>query len=248
MKILAFCNQKGGVGKSTSCFNVGAALKKLGYRVLLIDADPQGDLSTMAGFMELEENDLQLYDVLHGEDVKAAIKEGTELDIIPSDDFLSAGEIDLVEQQRTALKDALKPIRKKYDYCLIDCPPSLGVLTLNALAAADAVIIPVQADYLPLKGVARLRETIEKVRRTFNRGLRIGGIVLTFYSGRVNLDNDVKESLERAFGDLVFNTTIPKNKKLAEAPSYGMSIFKYAPGSKGAACYLALANEIISRE
>lgn len=248
MKVLSFTNQKGGVGKSTTCYNVGAALGRRGYRVLLIDADPQGDVSTMAGYRELEKDDLQLYDVLHGKaDIKEAIKTAEELSIIPSDDYLTLAELDLVEEPRTALRKALRRVQADFDYCLIDCPPSLNVLTLNALTAADAVIITVKADYLPLKGVARLRDTIELVRKKLNKSLQIGGIVLTFYNDRANLDNEVKESLENAFGGQVFNTTIPQNKKLAEAPSHGESIFQYSPRSKGAACYMTLSEEITER-
>lgn len=248
MKVLSFTNQKGGVGKSTTCYNVGAALCRKGHKVLLIDADPQGDLSTMAGYKELEETDLQLYDVLHGTaDISAAVKDTEGLSIVPSDDYLTLAELDMIEEPRTALRKALRRVQTVYDYCLIDCPPSLNVLTLNALTAADAVIITVKSDYLPLKGVARLRDTIELVRKKLNKSLQIGGIVLTFYNDRANLDNNVKESLENAFGGQVFNTTIPQNKKLAEAPSYGESIFEYSPRSRGAACYMALSEEIIEK-
>ena len=248
MKVLSFTNQKGGVGKSTTCFNVGAALGRRGYKVLLIDADPQGDLSTMAGYKELEEDDLQLYDVLHRKaDINAAIKTTEELSIVPSDDYLTLAELDMVEEPRTALRKALRRVQGSFDYCLIDCPPSLNVLTLNALTASDAVIIPVMSDYLPLKGVARLRDTIELVRKKLNKALQISGIVLTFYNDRANLDREVRESLENAFGGKVFNTAIPRNKKLAEAPSHGESIFQYSPRSKGAACYMALSEEITQK-
>jgi chromosome partitioning protein len=243
-RIIAFTNQKGGVGKSTTCFNVGTALSLCGLNVLFIDSDPQGDLSTMSGYRTLTDEDLTLYDVLHGANINDAIKDGNGFSVIVSDETLTRGEIDLVKEKRTALRDALGRLERQFDYILIDCPPSLNILTLNALTASDEVIIPVQAQYLPLKGVARLKETIEKTRSTLNPNLRIGGVIVTFYNGRRNLDQQVKESLESAFGAKVFETAISTNIKIAEAPSHGMSIFEYAPRSKGATEYKSLAKEI----
>lgn len=243
-KIIAFTNQKGGVGKSTTCFNVGTALSLCGLNVLFIDSDPQGDLSTMSGYKDLTDEDLTLYDVLHGANINKAIKDGNGFSIIVSDETLSRGELDLVKKSRTALRDALGRLEKHFDYILIDCPPSLNILTLNALTASNEVIIPVQAQYLPLKGVARLKETIEKTRSTLNPDLKIGGVIVTFYNERRNLDQQVKESLESAFGAKVFETAISTSIKIAEAPSHGMSIFEYAPRSKGATQYKALAQEI----
>lgn len=245
MRTIAFCNQKGGVGKSTTCFNVGAVLSQMGYNVLFVDADPQGDLSTMSGFKTITDDDLTLYDVLHGEDINKAIKEREDFSVLVSDETLTRGEIDLLQENRTALRDALGRLGRPFDYILIDCPPSLNVLTLNALTASDEVIIPVQAQYLPLKGVARLKETIDKTRKALNPGLRIGGIVVTFYDGRRNLDQQVKESLETAFGAKVYETVISSNTKVAEAPSHGMSVLEYAPRSKGATQYKALTEEIV---
>lgn len=243
-RIIAFTNQKGGVGKSTTCFNVGTALSLCGLNVLFIDSDPQGDLSTMSGYRALTDEDLTLYDVLHGANINDAIKDGNGFSVIVSDETLTRGEIDLVKEKRTALRDALGRLERQFDYILIDCPPSLNILTLNALTASDEVIIPVQAQYLPLKGVARLKETIEKTRSSLNPNLRIGGVIVTFYNGRRNLDQQVKESLESAFGAKVFETAISTNIKIAEAPSHGMSIFEYAPRSKGATEYKSLAKEI----
>lgn len=243
-RIIAFTNQKGGVGKSTTCFNVGTALSLCGLNVLFIDSDPQGDLSTMSGYRTLTDEDLTLYDVLHGANINDAIKDGNGFSVIVSDETLTRGEIDLVKEKRTALRDALGRLERQFDYILIDCPPSLNILTLNALTASDEVIIPVQAQYLPLKGVARLKETIEKTRSSLNPNLRIGGVIVTFYNGRRNLDQQVKESLESAFGAKVFETAISTNIKIAEAPSHGMSIFEYAPRSKGATEYKSLAKEI----
>lgn len=245
MRIIAFCNQKGGVGKSTTCFNVGAALTLSGKKVLFVDGDPQGDLSTMAGFRTIPESDLTLYDVLHGEDINKAIKEGSSGSIIVSDDTLARGEADLLKESRFALKKALNRLKTYFDFVLIDCPPSLGILTINELTAADEVIIPVGARYLELRGVSRLRSTLETVQEKLNPELTVSGVVVTFYNGQRNLDKEVKESLENAFGSRVFETTISQSVKLGEAPSFGESIFEHSPRSKAAAQYKALAAEIV---
>ena len=247
MKTLSFVNQKGGVGKSTVCFNVGAALSLCGFSVLLIDSDPQGDLSSMSGH-ETTEEDFSLYDVLHGTEARKAVQNLREgFSIIPADERLSFAELDLAEKKRTLLRDALKAFRRDYDFILIDCPPSLNVLTVNALAASDGVIIPVQTQFLPLKGVSRLNGTIEKTRAALNKNLEVCGVVLTFFDRRQNLDNEVKESLSRAFGGKVFNTVIPRSVKLAEAPSHGLSIFEYAPRTRAAESFKELAAEVIER-
>ena len=245
-RIISVTNQKGGVGKSTSCFNIGYALSLCGFKVLFIDADPQGDLSTMAGYRSLSRDDLTLYDVLHGDDINGAIKEKDNYSIIVSDNDLTRGEIDLLNTKRTVLKDALQNLEQRFDYILIDCPPSLNVLTLIALTASNEVIIPVQAQYLPLKGVARLKETIEKTRAALNPDLKIGGVLITFYNERRTLDQQVRESLEKAFGAKVFDTMISTSTKLAEAPSHGLSIFEYSPTSKSTTQFKALALEIMS--
>lgn len=248
-KVITFTNQKGGVGKSTTCFNVGIALSLCGYRVLFIDADPQGDLSTMSGLKELDDDDYSLYEVLHGVNINKAIHERENFSIIPSNEDLARGELDLMDEPRTVLQKAIHAIRGDlFDYILIDCPPSLNVLTIDALTASDEVIVPVMAQYLPLKGVARLKDTIEKTRASLNPGLKIGGIVVTFYNARRNLDQQVRESLESAFGAKVFETFISHNTKVAEAPSHGLSIFEYAPQSKGAKQYMSLAQEITKRK
>lgn len=247
MKVIAITNQKGGVGKSTTAYNVGAGLSRKGLKVLLVDADPQGDLSTMAGYRELPEEDLQLYDVLHGKPMSEAIHKTEEVEIVPSDDFLSIAEIDLVNESRHVLRDALRGLQDEYDYVIIDCPPSLNVLTYDALVASDGVIIPCQADYLPLKGVARLRHTIEEVKAKFNPDLEVMGIVVTRYNDRRRLDQAVRESLERGFSGKLYETTIPENKALAEAPGAGQSIFVFSPRSKGAKHYKALVDEILEK-
>ena len=244
-EIISFANQKGGVGKTTTCFNVGRALSLSGYKVLFIDGDPQGDLSTMSGYKEISEDEITLYEILHGEDINKGIKERDGYSIIISDETLTRGEIDFVKESRTVLRDALSRLETVFDYILIDCPPSLNILALDALTASDDVIIPVQAQYLPLKGVARLKETIERTRSSFNPSLKIGGVVITFYNERRNLDLQVRESLESAFGARVFETTISTNIKIAESPSHGLSIFDYAPKSKGAIQYRSLTKEII---
>lgn len=246
MKIISFTNQKGGVGKTTSCFNIGKSLSLCGYKVLFIDSDPQGDLSTMAGFKTVTDEYVSLYDVLHGADINEAIQDGDGYSIIITNDTLTKAEIDLVKVKRTVLKEALERLECDFDYVFIDCPPSLNVLTVDALTASDEIIIPVQSQYLPLKGVARLKETVEKVRSTLNPRLKIGGIIMTFFDGRRNLDNDVRESLEKAFGAKVFENTVSTNTKIAEAPSFGMSVVDYAPRSKGALQYKAIAQELIS--
>ena len=242
-RTISFVNQKGGVGKSTTCFNVGAALARDGYKVLLVDMDPQGDCSTMFGY-ELDKEDLSTYEVLHGEDITQAIKTAGGLSMVLADEGLHVAEFDFARKERNVLRNALSGVKSDYDFILIDCPPALGVLTVNALAASDEVIIPVQAQYLPLRGVSRLRDTIEATRHNINKGLRIGGVVLTFYDERRKLDTEVRESIEEAFGGKVFKTKISRSIKLAEAPSFKQSIFEYSPRSKGAIQYKALAAEI----
>ena len=247
MKVLSFINQKGGVGKTTTALNVGAALSLCGFKVLLVDIDPQGNLSQSAGFDEIGDNEPTIYEVLKGGDINAAIRSHAgRYDVLPADIRLSAGEIELASSKRRneLLRAALGNLRESYDFALVDCPPSLSVFTLMALSAADEVIIPVQAQYLPLKGVAQIVDTVELVKSRFNPGLEIGGVVLTFYDGRRNLDTDVLEALSGFFGKKVYKTTISQNTKLGEAPSHGKDIFEYSPTSKGAKQYRELAKEV----
>ena len=251
MRIITLLNQKGGTGKTTTCINVGSALSRCGLKCLLVDIDSQGNLSESAGYDELSEGDLTTYEVLNGEDINKAIKSSKNgYDVLPTDIRLSAAEIELVSADRRnyLLKDALGKLRKKYDFILIDSPPSLNILTLMALSAATEVIIPVQAQYLPLKGVAQLRDTVELVKKNFNPELEISGILLTFYNDRRNLDNDVLEALEQAFEGKVFKTKISTNTKIAEAPSYGKDVINYSINSKGSVQYRALAAEILKHE
>ena len=252
MRIITLLNQKGGTGKTTTAINVGAALSRCGLKCLLVDIDPQGSLTQSAGFDEyLTEDDLTTYEVLQGSDINRAIRSKKDAyDVLPTDIRLSAAEIELVNADRRnyLLKDALGKLKKSYDYIVIDSPPALNILTLMALTAATEVIIPVQAQYLPLKGVAQLRDTVELVKSRFNPELEISGVLLTFYDERRNLDKDVLEALEQAFEGKVFKTKISTNTKLAEAPSYGKDVIAYSIKSKGSVQYRALAAEILKHE
>lgn len=247
MRVIAFTNQKGGVGKTTTCINLGAALSLCGFKCLLIDMDAQGNLTQSAG-VKLKEDSVTTYEVLHGENANKAIVSGSSYDILPTDIRLSGSELELinVKHRNYLLMSAINEIKTKYDFILIDCAPSLNILTLMALTAATEVIIPVKAQYLPLNGVAQLRETIGLVKERFNPKLELAGVLLTFYDGRRNLDSEVREVLEKAFEGKVFKTTISQNTKLAEAPSYGLDIIAYSRNSKGSAQYKALAEEVIN--
>ena len=252
MRVITLLNQKGGTGKTTTAINVGAALSRCGLKCLLVDIDPQGSLTQSAGFDEyLTEDDLTTYEVLQGSDINRAIRSKKDAyDVLPTDIRLSAAEIELVNADRRnyLLKDALGKLKKSYDFIIIDSPPALNILTLMALTAATEVIIPVQAQYLPLKGVAQLRDTVELVKSRFNPELEISGVLLTFYDERRNLDKDVLEALEQAFAGKVFETKISTNTKLAEAPSYGKDVIAYSINSKGSVQYRALAEEILRHE
>ena len=253
MRIITLLNQKGGTGKTTTAINVGAALARCGLKCLLVDIDPQGNLSQSSGFDELSDGDITTYEVLTGSDINRAIKTKRikdSYDVLPTDIRLSAAEIELVNADRRnyLLKDALAQLKKSYDFIIIDSPPSLNILTLMALTAATEVIIPLQAMYLPLKGVAQLRDTVELVKERFNPELEIGGVLLTFYDERRNLDKDVLEALEQAFAGKVFDTKISQNTKIAEAPSYGKDVLSYSINSKGSVQYRQLAAEILGHE
>ena len=250
MKIIAIINQKGGTGKTTTSLNVGAAIARHGKKVLLVDAAAQGNLTTSAG-LQVAETDVTLYEVLKGSaPIGAAVRRVHDAyDLVPTDIRLSAADMELagVPGREFLLQEALSPLRDRYDYVVIDCPPSLSIIPLMALAAASDVIIPVQAQYLPLNGLSQLLDTIDLVRRRINRELKIGGVILTMYDGRKNLASEVMESVRQKFPDELFATTIPENVALAEAPAAGQDIFAYAPNSKGAAAYAALTDEILKR-
>lgn len=249
MRILTMINQKGGTGKTTTAINLGAALSSCGLKCLMIDLDPQGNLTQSAGLDGyLNEDDITTYEVLKGEDINKAIRglKGS-YDVLPTDLRLSAAEIELVnaENRNYLLKNAISKLKKTYDFIIIDSPPALSILTLMALTAATEVIIPSQAQYLPLKGIAQLRDTVELVKERFNPELEIGGVLLTFFDGRRNLDRDVLEALEEAFEGKVFETKISNNTKIAEAPSYGKDVIAYCANSKGSMQYKALAKEVL---
>lgn len=247
MKTISFVNQKGGVAKTTSCHNIGAALAMSKKKCLLIDLDPQGSLSMSAGIKELSEEETTIYEVLEGADINGAIitRETKYIyDIIPTDTRLSAYD----NKDQYSLKNAIERLTDTYDYILIDCPPTLGQLTVAALTASDEVIAPVQTQYLALTGVTQLLETIEAVKDNLNSKLVLRGIIPTFYDSRKKLDKEVLESLQEAFTDKVYKTTLSANTKVAEAPSYGLNIFEYAPTSKGAMQYKELTKEILKQD
>lgn len=249
MRVITLLNQKGGVGKTTTCINLGAALSLRGFKCLLIDIDPQGNLSQSAGLDDLSEEEPTTYEVLTGSaDINQAIRSTQSgYNILPTDIRLSAAEIELASAERRnhILKNALRGLKRQYDFVLIDPPPSLNIFTVMTLTAATEVIIPVQAQYLPLRGVATLRDTVKLIKQRFNPELKIAGVLLTFYHSNQNLDNDVREALETAFGDRVFKTMISQNSKIAEAPSYGLDVIAYSARSKGATQYKQLAGEIL---
>lgn len=253
MNVLAFVNQKGGVAKTTSCLNVGAALAIEGKKVLLIDLDPQGSLTKCAGFRSLD-NSPTTYEVIKGDcNINDAIqtKDGiTQYDILPTDIRMSGAEIELISVpgRDTLLKEALEDLKTPYDYVLIDCSPSLNILTLMALTAATSLIIPVAAQYMPLDGMAQLLPTVELVKKRLNKGLKIGGVIVTMYDSRRSLDKGIIEAVRAKFPTEVFNTLVRNNSKLAEAPTYGKDIFEYEPKSTGAIAYRDIAKEIIERE
>lgn len=250
-KIIAIANQKGGVGKTTTSINLAASLGVLEKKVLLIDADPQANATSGLG-IDVEGVDFGTYQLLeHSIKAEEAIikTSSPNLDIIPSHIDLVAIEIELVDQDEREymLKKAITHLKKKYDYILIDCAPSLGLLTLNALTAADSVIIPIQCEYFALEGLGKLLNTIKSVQKIHNKNLDIEGLLLTMYDSRLRLSNQVVDEVQKHFNEMVFTTIIQRNVRLSEAPSYGESIINYDASSKGANNYLSLAHEIIKK-
>ncbi len=248
-KTIVFVNQKGGVGKTTSAINIGAYIALAGKKVLLVDFDSQGNMSSGVG---VSQDKPTIYELLAGQvDAKDAVKHtGIEnLDAISASLDLSGAAIELVDQENREffLKNALEPLRASYDYIMIDCPPSLGILTLNGLAAADTVLVPMQCEYFALEGITLLLQTVEKVQKEINPSLTIGGIFFTMYDSRTRLAQDVVMQVKSYFKEVVFNTIIPRNVRLSEAPSHGLPICKYDPSCVGARSYEKLAEEVIRR-
>lgn len=250
-KIIAIANQKGGVGKTTTSVNLAASLGVLEKKVLLIDADPQANATSGLG-IDVEEVELGTYQLLeHSVSAEDCIRKtnSPNLDIIPAHIDLVAIEIELVDQDQreSMLKKVITPLKDLYDFILIDCAPSLGLLTLNALTAANSVLIPIQCEYFALEGLGKLLNTVKSVQKIHNNKLDIEGLLLTMYDSRLRLSNQVVEEVQKHFGEMVFDTIIQRNVRLSEAPSYGESIINYDAGSKGASNYLSLAHEIIKK-
>lgn len=251
-RIISVANQKGGVGKTTTTVNLGACLAYYGKRVLIIDIDAQGNATSGMGIRKSDVSK-DIYDVLVNEEpVENVIHQTTRenLDVVPATIQLAGAEIELTPMmaRESRLKTALKDIREAYDYILIDCPPSLGHLTINAFTVSDSILIPVQCEYYALEGLSQLLNTIRLVQKHFNPDLRIEGVLLTMYDARTNLGSEVVEEVRKYFRERVYDTIIPRNVRLSEAPSHGLPIIDYDLRSRGAETYLALAKEVLAHE
>lgn len=249
-KIIAITNQKGGVGKTTTSVNLAASLGATKHKVLLVDLDPQGSATVGCG-VNKQQLEYSMNEVLLGECAakQALIKTNWHYDVLPSNGDLTVAEVRLLrgENREESLKEILAPLHPDYDFILIDCPPSLNMLTVNALMAAHSVLVPIQCEYYALEGLTSLLSTVEKIRRQGNSALQVEGLLRTMYDGRNGLTVDVSEQLLAHFGDKVYRTVIPRNVRLAEAPSHGLPVISYDKRSQGAVAYLALAGELLRR-
>ncbi len=244
--IISLLNHKGGVGKTTSAINIGAGMVELGKKVLLIDLDPQANLTVSLGISRQPNT---IYEAMRGESELEPYTFKENLDVVISTLDLSGAEMELINEagREYILKELCEPLREEYDYIIIDCPPSLGLLALNALAASDYVYIPLQTQFLALQGLAKIKQVVDKVKFRLNKDLEIGGVIATMYDGRKVLNRDVVETIKKYFGEKVFETLIRDNVSLAEAPSQRKDIFEYNPQSLGAQDYMDLCREILAR-